>query len=64
MNIFRDWRKRVLSIWANHDRLIGFLRRPKLSFNYDRRSTSRFKILSSSQKVNSFPWTCEFFRWF
>jgi hypothetical protein len=27
----------------------------KLYFNRDRRSTSRFKIFSSSQKVNTYP---------
>jgi hypothetical protein len=32
---------------------IGFLWRAKLSFNRDRRSPSRFKVLSGSQKVNT-----------
>jgi hypothetical protein len=48
--------KRVMKV-GGFDRRWAFCGEPKSSFSRDHRSTSRFKIVSCSQNVNSLAWT-------
>jgi hypothetical protein len=50
-----DQSKRVIKVGA-FDRRLAFCGGSKLSFNRDRHSTSCFKIVSRSQKVNYLFW--------
>jgi hypothetical protein len=56
--MIHDQFKRVIKVSAV-DLRWAFCGEPKFSFNHDRRSTSFFKIFSSSQKVNSLHSTAD-----